>query len=256
MPVNDDRPIDSEDYELLLPPDQRENGAAADANMGQEEQLIKNEERRGDMLAFYAAMTASAVSLVITLIVVLSNHPTQVGWFAWHPVMQALAMTLFTYGILTLQPTSQPKTKAAGLTRHQIAMFCTAFPVVAFGTFAVVYNKFIRDKHHFKSWHGTIGIACMAWIAIQVAIGGASVWFGGAAFGGGMKAKLVWRYHRISGYVLFVFLLLTVILGGGWSGWGEKYVSYPARFLAYTLSPLVVLVAVGVRARLSKMNIF
>ncbi|KAF9049398.1 hypothetical protein BDZ89DRAFT_1057755 [Hymenopellis radicata] len=158
--------------------------------------------------------------------------------------MQALAMTLFTYGILTLQPTSQPKTKAAGLTRHQIAMFCTAFPVVAFGTFAVVYNKFIRDKHHFKSWHGTIGIACMAWIAIQIAIGGCSVWFGGAAFGGGMKAKLVWRYHRISGYVLFVLLLLT------------KYVSYPARFLAYTLSPFVVLVAVGVRARLSKMNIF
>jgi hypothetical protein len=27
-------------------------------------------------------------------------------------------------------------------------------------------------------------------------LGGGSVWFGGAAFGGGMKAKMIWKYHR------------------------------------------------------------
>lgn len=40
------------------------------------------------------------------------------------------------------------------------------------------------------------GITCMAWVVAQVALGGGSVWFGGAAFGGGMKAKALWKYHR------------------------------------------------------------
>lgn len=31
---------------------------------------------------------------------------------------------------------------------------------------------------------------------VQVALGAASVWFGGAAFGGAVKAKAVWKYHR------------------------------------------------------------
>lgn len=30
----------------------------------------------------------------------------------------------------------------------------------------------------------------------QMLLGGLSVWFGGRAFGGGMKAKSVWKYHR------------------------------------------------------------
>lgn len=31
---------------------------------------------------------------------------------------------------------------------------------------------------------------------VQIALGAGSVWFGGAAFGGGVKAKKVWKYHR------------------------------------------------------------
>lgn len=42
----------------------------------------------------------------------------------------------------------------------------------------------------------TLGITCMLWIIFQVLLGGGSVWFGGKAFGGGMKAKLLWKYHR------------------------------------------------------------
>ena len=30
----------------------------------------------------------------------------------------------------------------------------------------------------------------------QIVLGGGSVWFNGALFGGNPKAKLMWKYHR------------------------------------------------------------
>lgn len=89
----------------------------------------------------------------------------------------------------------------------------------------------------------------MIWILIQIGVGGGSVWFGGVAFGGGMKAKLVWRYHRVSGYILCGLLLLTVNLGGS-SGWANKYIdAWIVRFFAYTLAPLMTFVAIATRTR-------
>ncbi|KAJ3512530.1 hypothetical protein NMY22_g15307 [Coprinellus aureogranulatus] len=101
-------------------------------------------------------------------------------------------------GIYTLQPTSfaNPQAKAAGLTRHQIAIFCVGFPALLMGTWSIWHNKSVHDKPHITTWHGTFGITCIAWMLFQVFLGAGSVWWGGALFGGGMKAKGVWKYHR------------------------------------------------------------
>lgn len=146
-------------------------------------------------------------------------------------------------GILTLQPTSQAKTKAAGLTRHQLAMMALGVPAISLGTLAIVRRKALHESPHFTTWHGvshrsrcisirhgpptagstastpldfdvvvlpvspkadaltahscqTLGIVAVAWLVIQVVVGGGSVWFGGRLFGGNPKAKLVWKYHR------------------------------------------------------------
>lgn len=42
----------------------------------------------------------------------------------------------------------------------------------------------------------TFGYISLLWILLQIIGGGGSVWFGGAAFGGGAKAKAIWKYHR------------------------------------------------------------
>lgn len=34
------------------------------------------------------------------------------------------------------------------------------------------------------------------WIVVQVLVGGSTVWYGGAVWGGGAKAKALWKYHR------------------------------------------------------------
>ena len=41
-----------------------------------------------------------------------------------------------------------------------------------------------------------LGLLAFVWILFQVFVGVGSVWFDGRLFGGGMKAKAVWKYHR------------------------------------------------------------
>ncbi|KAJ3867401.1 hypothetical protein EV359DRAFT_78650 [Lentinula novae-zelandiae] len=254
MPSNSE--TQTEDYQLLPTGPQAADEDPQKADMGLAEQLEKAEGRQGDNFARYAALGASAVTLAVTWLVMLINNPTQVGWFLLHPTLESLAMLFFTYGISTLQPTSQPRTKAAGLSRHQSAILFMAFPALLIGVCAIVVNKIELGKSHFRSWHSVLGIIATGWIVIQILIGGGSIWFGGKAFGGGMKAKSVWKYHRLSGYILFPLLLVTVDLGGALSHWGEKNVPLPIRLVAYVFAPLVCLVAILSRMRTSKMKFF
>jgi hypothetical protein len=107
------------------------------------------------------------------------------------------------------------------------------------------------------SWHGiltgpvsqTFGLITVSWLVLQSALGAGSVWFDGAVFGGGHKAKLVWKYHRLSGYILLLCLLVTVNLGGAWSSWTSSNSAYIVRLVAYTLAPLGILVSVYSRLR-------
>ncbi|TDL27255.1 hypothetical protein BD410DRAFT_761969 [Rickenella mellea] len=187
---------------------------------------------------------------------VLLNNPSSLSWFAFHPPLQSLAMALFTYGILTLQPTSQPKSKAAGLTRHQLYMLVTGLPVISVGTWAIYHTKNLNSRPHLVSWHGLFGAISYLWMIGQIAIGAGSVWFGGAAFGGGMKAKSLWKYHRLSGYALYPLFLFTAHLGGAWSAFSTGNSNYIVRLLAYTIAPSIALVAIYSRMRTSKMRFF
>ncbi|KAG0706343.1 hypothetical protein DFH29DRAFT_169664 [Suillus ampliporus] len=216
----------------------------------------KSEERRGDKPFEYGALASMLVFVCITWFIVFTNDPTSLEWFAVHPVLQSLGIGCFTYGILTLQPTAHPKTKAAGLRRHQRTMLVAGVPCIALGTLAIEIQKFNRGHGHFATWHGIFGLVSVVWLVGQVILGGGSVWFGGTAFGGGMKAKMIWKYHRLSGYVLFPLLLITAHLGGAWSTWVTSHSHLAMRFVAYTVAPIAALVAIYARVRTSKMKFF
>jgi cytochrome b-561 domain containing protein 2 len=83
---------------------------------------------------------------------------------------------------------------------------------------------------------------------VQFLLGAGSVWFGGVAFGGGQKAKLVWKYHRLIGYLALLSLVTTVHLGG-WSTWVSAHSIYAARVVAYNLAPLGILLSLYFRIR-------
>ncbi|KAL4065360.1 hypothetical protein J3A83DRAFT_4099981, partial [Scleroderma citrinum] len=189
--------------------------------------------------------------------IVFSNDPVALGWFSFHPIFQSTAIASFTYGILTLQPTSLPGSKAAGLQRHQIAMIGIGIPCILLGAGAMIYNKSSHSAPHFTSWHGTCGIITVVWLIIQATFGAASVWYGGAALGGGMKAKSLWKYHRhsfivsfrLSGYILLPLALFTAHLAGSESYWVTHNSSALARFVAYNLAPVVIVVGIYSRIR-------
>jgi hypothetical protein len=199
-------------------------------------------------------LTSALVLVLSTWIIILSNDPKSLGWFAFHPTLNTFAAACFTFGILTLQPTSLPKTKAAGLGRHQIAMI-TGFLALGFGTSTIWYSKESQDADHISSWHGTFGTITGSWLVLQVILGAGSVWFGGAAFGGGNKAKLVWKYHRASGYLLLPILLTTIHLAGSWSTWMVEKNAFVVNLVVYTLAPIGILASLYSRIRPSKMKL-
>ncbi|PPQ78531.1 hypothetical protein CVT25_011803 [Psilocybe cyanescens] len=259
MPTSSaDNASDRTSYELQPPkfPEQRDSPAPEQRTLPATDmaydQSLKPEGRSGDAISRQTALISASIVMATTWTIVLMNAPTKAGWFAFHPPLQSLAILLFTFGIITLQPTSQPRTKTAGLVRHQMAIFIVGFPAITLGTMAVSYNKWLRDANHFTTWHGLFGIITMVWLLFQIFLGAGSVWYGGALFGGGMKAKALWKYHRLSGYALFPLLLFTVHLGGAWSSWGERYSYGIVRLLAYTVAPVAILAGVYVRIRLVK----
>ncbi|KAL5490205.1 hypothetical protein ACEPAI_5038 [Sanghuangporus weigelae] len=227
----------------------------------------RREERRFDGVARTVALTFSTVrgsvfiihdmniSTVYTTYLIASSNPRSLSWFAYHPPLQMASLTLFTLGILTLQPASQPKAKAAGLVRHQLCMLLAGTPLLAAGTWVIYHSKEVKARQHFTSWHGTIGIIAVGWLSIQMLVGCASVWFGGAAFGGGMKAKNVWKYHRLSGYLVYPLLLYTAHLGGAWSTYTNAHANPVMRIIAFSVGPIITVLAVFSRIRYEHIQI-
>ncbi|KAL5526391.1 hypothetical protein ACEPAF_8114 [Sanghuangporus sanghuang] len=212
------------------------------------------EGRKGDRTAVYVTIASLVTMMFGTWLLVFLNKPSQLGLFAAHPPLQTLAVTCFGLGILLLQPTSQPKTKVQGLARHQLVILGIGLPSIIIGTIVIFVNKSIHEAPHFVTWHATFGLIAVVWMVIQMLLGGLSVWFGGRAFGGGMKAKSVWKYHRASGYLLFPLFLMTIAVGGNYSDWTTSKANVGVRVLLYTLAPIFALVGLWSRVRLSKMN--
>ncbi|OCH95575.1 hypothetical protein OBBRIDRAFT_830842 [Obba rivulosa] len=212
--------------------------------MGLDEQFSKPEGRNGDNAAGVTAYASVGVFLVSTWVILFANDPSSLGWYFWHPLLNSAAI-----------PTSQPRTKAAGLARHQLSMLIIGFPLIFMGTFAIFYNKILHNGNHFVTWHASFGLLCIVWIVAQIIIGGGSVWFQGRLFGGFPNAKLLWKYHRISGYLLFPIMLFTAYLAGAWSSWTTSHVPLVVRLVAFIIAPAVLAISIFSRLRPSKLGI-
>jgi len=218
------------------------------------EEPVQREGRKWDKVGLIVTLVGLGVFLVGTWLLVFLNNFKAWGLFAGHPPLQTLAIACFTIGILTLQPTSQPKSKKAGLSRHQLIMLGLGFPSIVVGTALIFCNKIITEHGHFTTWHATFGLIAFVWMIVQILLGGLSVWFNGRAFGGNPKAKGVWKYHRASGYLLLPMFLMTAAIGGNYSDWAAGQARVGVRVLLYTIAPIAILLGLWSRVRLSKMN--
>lgn len=100
-------------------------------------------------------------------------------------------------GIVPVQPpTPGAAVRESRLDAHQAVLLGLAIPAMLVGTSFMWYNKEYNKAEHITTWHAVFGCITLTWAFLQAAIGGASVWAGGWVFGGGAKARAMYKWHR------------------------------------------------------------
>ncbi|GAA5886900.1 hypothetical protein JCM5296_005185 [Sporobolomyces johnsonii] len=159
-----------------------------------------------------ALVAQSGVGLALVVLWrVLWTHPA--GLFTYHPAFQSLAVLGFIEGVLLLQPIpANAAAKKKGLQLHQVFQY-TALPLILTGAAFIVANKTLHNARHFTTWHATFGILTLGLIVLQIGFGAFVVYSPLiSVLGGEGKAKSLWKYHRMSGYLTLTLLILTPLL--------------------------------------------
>ncbi|KAI8368337.1 eukaryotic cytochrome b561-domain-containing protein [Choanephora cucurbitarum] len=153
----------------------------------------------------------AGVGLFVALVLsVLVRLPVNI--FTGHPIFMVLLIIFVTEGIALLQPTSTPLEKKEGLRKHAIVQSATYLSAIGGFSF-IFYNKVVAGKYHFESFHGKLGLFVFIFLAVQLVFGITMAYFPEQVFGSVSNGKNLWKYHRISGYILLSLVWLTAQLG-------------------------------------------
>jgi hypothetical protein len=134
-------------------------------------------------------------------------HPP-LSLFSAHPLLNSSAILFLTESILILQPTHTAAQRRQGALVHFFTNMVAIDLMIA--AFVIIeYNKFNHDAVHFDSVHGKIGLTTYILLLIQSTVG-VTQYFVPQLYGGVSNAKSIYKWHRISGYVILTMMLATV----------------------------------------------
>jgi len=157
--------------------------------------------------ADYALLAQAGI--LLTFVVIWYHVLTHdIILFSGHPLFQSAAVLVLTQAILILQPTHTAEQKSAGQVAHA-ALNATSFLLLLAGVTIIEVNKFRGNGPHFHSVHGTLGILTSIAIVLQYFFG-VTIWAYPGLFGGLGNAKALYKYHRVSGYFIYLAILATV----------------------------------------------
>ncbi|KAI4208519.1 MAG: hypothetical protein LQ346_000029 [Caloplaca aetnensis] len=128
--------------------------------------------------------------------------------FSAHPLLNSAGILLTTQAILLLQPTHTPKQKKQGTNVHAVLNLTSILTLLA-GLVIIEYNKIAHSGAHFQSPHAILGLTTYILFFLQAIVGIAQYYTPGV-FGGVDNAKSVYKYHRMSGYVILIMSFVTV----------------------------------------------
>lgn len=187
---------------------------------------------------------AGAFLLVALVWSSVFSHEPFIPLFSPHPLLQSLGVLAVTEAILILQPTWTAAEKVSGARWHA-GLHLLSFLLFAAGVLLIEANKIRQGpSSHFHSVHGYLGVATSFVLLAQYVVG-FLMWATPAALGGEDRAKAVWKYHRMSGYLLNLLLLATVL--------SAVYTDFNKNVLdikMWATSVAVALIVVGVYPRL------
>jgi cytochrome b-561 len=165
--------------------------------------------------------------------------------FSGHPLALSLAIFFLVLSILVLQPTRTPEQKRRGQYAHAI-LHLFSFCSLVSGVAIIELNKGTDPAAHFKSFHAYLGVIVLVLLLGQYFLG-FTMWATPGIYGGVDKAKVLWRYHRIFGYVILA-LVLTVAISATWTG----FISNVYKIKTWYIAMLSVFVFFGAMPRVRR----
>ncbi|KAL8787014.1 MAG: hypothetical protein Q9213_002450 [Squamulea squamosa] len=128
--------------------------------------------------------------------------------FSAHPLLNSAGILLTTQAILLLQPTHTPKQKKQGTNIHAALNITSILTLIA-ALVIIEYNKIQHSGAHFESPHAILGLITYILFFIQAIIG-ITQYYTPGLFGSTENAKSIYKYHRMSGYLLLTLSFATI----------------------------------------------
>ena len=141
-----------------------------------------------------AAILAQAGIFILTALIWAAILSNDVIFFSYHPLLNSLAVLLFTQGILVLQPTSTPKDKITGTYVHSVLNTLAVALAIA-GLVVIEMNKASHPETRFQSLHGKMALVAYIVVGFQWVAGAAMFFLQGSVIEVD-KAKSLYKYHR------------------------------------------------------------
>ncbi|KAF2012270.1 hypothetical protein BU24DRAFT_495320 [Aaosphaeria arxii CBS 175.79] len=240
-----------------IPENYNSNDAAPREGLGEDEPLLG---RRGDAsqedgqpiyknLWIGTAPVAQAGIWILTAIIwgAIFSHP--LIFFSPHPLLNTTALLLLTQSTLLLQPTHTRPQKRLGTLLHALLNTLSTLLLLA-GLLIIEINKISHSGTHFVSPHAILGLAFYILIALQVVVGVTQYWVP-SVYGGEERARGVWKYHRVGGYVTLGVGVGTVV-AASWTDYNVNVLG--VRHWGVILAGVLVVLGVGARVRLAKLG--
>jgi hypothetical protein len=165
----------------------------------------------------------------------------------FYQLLNSAAVLFFIQATLILQPTITRKQKKQGTFVHAALNDVAILAAIA-GLVIIEYNKISHGGIHFESPHAILGLVTYILVVIQALVG-ITQFFTPGLYGGEDNAKALYKYHRLSGYVILLVMLATVC--------AATQTDYNRNVLeiqlwAVVVAAVIVVLGVGARIKLFK----
>ena len=163
--------------------------------------------------------------------------------------MNTAGLLLITQAILILQPTHSPEQKRLGTNFHFVFNLLGLLALIG-GLIVIEYNKISSNGEHWESVHGILGIITYVLFVIQALVGFTQYYTPGL-YGSVENAKAVYKYHRMSGYVILTAGLATVCAATQ-TDFNKAIIGI--RLWVMIVASILVLVGILARVKLEKLG--
>ncbi|KAG9202326.1 hypothetical protein G6514_004535 [Epicoccum nigrum] len=171
-------------------------------------------------------------------------------FFSAHPLLNSAGFLLSIQAALVLQPTHTPEQKRSGTVAHLLFHVFGTSALTA-GLVIIELNKAGPGHEHFASPHAILGLTFYILIYIQAIIGFTQYYTPGV-YGGVDSAKSIYKYHRLSGYLIMTLGLAT-ICAASWTTYSLNVAHI--QHWAVIVASVLVLAGTVPRIRLSKFGL-